>query len=154
MIVKCNVSFSPGRNIPSLTLLPFSPLSLFIASLLVTFFPTKAESSTSMIRSPAIRPTFSDGPPGITLFTCIVSSLIVNCIPIPLKCPLSPEFTSSKSFAGIYEECGSSSERINGMVFSTRSVILTVSTYESFTILSNALILLDEPFITPNLFPE
>jgi carboxyl-terminal processing protease len=30
---------------------------------LVTILPTKAESSISTMRSPAIKPTFSDGPP-------------------------------------------------------------------------------------------
>ena len=38
----------------------------------------KRLSLTITMRSPAIRPTFSDGPPGITLFTCIVSSWMVN----------------------------------------------------------------------------
>ena len=139
---------------PSFTLVPFSPFSLFMASVFVTFLPTKAESSTSIMRSPAISPTFSDGPPGITLFTCIVSSLIVNWIPIPLKCPFSSEFTSSSFCAGIYDECGSSSDNISGIVFSTRSSIFTVSTYESFTILSKAFILFDDPLIAPSLFPE
>ena len=56
---------------------------------------------SSIMRSPAIRPTFSDGPPWMTLFTWMVSCWMVNWIPIPLKLPFKSEFTASRSFAGI-----------------------------------------------------
>ena len=36
----------------------------------------------SMMRSPAIRPTFSDGPPWMTLFTWMVSCWMVNWIDV------------------------------------------------------------------------
>ena len=152
--VKCSSSFSPGRYTPSLTLLPFSPFRRFMASSLVTIFPTKAESSTSTIRSPAISPTFSDGPPWMTLFTWMVSFWMVNWIPMPLKLPLRSAVTASRSLAGIYEECGSSSERICGMASSTRSLILTVSTYWSSMIRNKAFNLLEEVLMMPSLLPE
>ena len=44
----------------------FGPRRRFMMSVVFIFTPAIRVSSTMMIRSPAIRPTFSDGPPGIT----------------------------------------------------------------------------------------
>ena len=153
VIVKLNKSFSPMRFTPNFTWEPFGPFSVRIARSLVTFLPTNKLSSTVTMRSPAISPTFSEGPPWMTALTCIVSFCIVNWIPIPLKLPSNSEFTSSRFWAGIYVECGSSSARFWGMAFSTRSVMFTVSTYWSSTIRSNAFSLLEEPLMIPKRLP-
>ena len=106
-----------------------------------------------MMRSPAISPTFSEGPPCMTLFTWMVSSWMVNWIPMPLKLPFRSAVTASRSFAGMYEECGSSSERICGMASSTSSEMFTVSTYCSSMMWSSALSLFEEVLMMPSLFP-
>ena len=45
---------------------PFGPRRRFMISVVRIFTPAITVSFTSMIRSPAINPTFSEGPPGIT----------------------------------------------------------------------------------------
>ena len=96
-----NVFFVLLRFIPSLTFVPFSPRSIFLISVFGMFMPATAESFIVIIRSPAIRPIFSDGPPGITSFTVTVSVSIVNDMPMPLNEPSRSSLTASSSLAGI-----------------------------------------------------
>ena len=130
VMVKLSSFFADERFIPKSTLESFRPLNFFITlSIGSTLLPTKTVSLIVTIRSPGRIPAFSDGPPGITLTTVIVSFNILNCMPIPLKLPSSSSFTLSRSLAGIYAEWGSNSPIILGIAFSTSLLIFTVSTY-------------------------
>ena len=85
--------------------------------------------SAIMILSPARRPTFSLGPPFMTLTTVAVSCFIRKVTPIPTKSPRICSATSVMSLFGIYTECGSNSDSIELTVLSTISSVFTVSTY-------------------------
>ena len=53
--------------------------------------------STSTILSPALNPTFSEGPPATVVVTSKVSLKILKVIPIPSKFPTSGSFISATS---------------------------------------------------------
>ncbi len=54
-----------------------------------------------MILSPALMPSFSDGPPGITDTIYMVSITMKNSTPIPSKFPSKSSLTFCTSSAGI-----------------------------------------------------
>ena len=68
-------------------------LPLLFIPVLATFSP-----STIMILSPDCMPSCSEGPPDIAEITVIVSSIILNSTPIPLKLPCISSSIFLKSF--------------------------------------------------------
>ena len=89
----------PGRTIPSLTLLSLGPRSRFMISSFDIFTPAMAVSLTLTMRSPATMPTFSEGPLEMVCMTTSVSSIILNCTPMPSKLPSSDSFIDFTSLA-------------------------------------------------------
>ena len=113
--------------ISKLTTEPFFPFNCFISS--CCSIPTRLIVSAFVILSPAIIPAFSEGPPSIACITYTVSLGIVKLMPIPEKLPFRSSLASSALSCEMYEEWGSSSERILGIDCSTSEFIFTVSTY-------------------------
>ena len=104
---------SKGIKVPlRLTvILTFEPEGPFIIRTMLScgvLVPAIILSPTFMIRSPWLRPAFSDGPPGMTLNTTAVSLGTLNWIPIPSKLPASAVSDSVSLTGGRYTECGSS----------------------------------------------
>ena len=87
VIVNLISLFNPLLLICTFTSVPFSPLNLFTTPLFSIPIPATFTLSTVIIRSPEMIPSFSDGPPVIGDTTTIVSSIMLNSIPIPLKPP-------------------------------------------------------------------
>ena len=97
----CNKSGLLFRLIPSFTVLFFAPRNVFITLSRLIFVPEKTESLMVTIRSKGFRPAFSEGPPGITLITRIVSVCILKETPIPLNDPSKSSETAEASSAEI-----------------------------------------------------
>ena len=91
----------PARFIESFTVEPIAPRSVARTESSLIFFPTKSTPSTLIMRSPAMMPTFSEGPPAMTSTTVVVSLSTMNEMPMPPKLPSSSLFTSCRSLAGI-----------------------------------------------------
>ena len=124
----CNNSGLLSRLIPSFTVLFFAPRNTFFTLSGFIFMPAYTESLIVTIRSNNFNPAFSDGPPGITPVTRIVSVCMLKETPIPLNDPSNSSETAEASSAEIYTECGSNSLNIFGTASSTISAIFTVST--------------------------
>ena len=101
MISNSSRSDSPSRRMPTTTRVPFGPLSFFITSSFVMPTPATFSPSTVTMRSPAMMPSRSDGPPGMGLTTMMVSLKMLNCTPMPSKLPLSGSSASFSSSAGM-----------------------------------------------------
>ena len=63
------------------------------------FTPAMAVSLTATMRSPAMMPAFSEGPPLTVCMTRRVSSTMLNCTPMPSKLPFSGSVSSFVSLA-------------------------------------------------------
>ena len=87
LMVKGSNSFTPARNTFTVTVEPFGPRKRRITSSVFIFTPAMTVSFTSMMRSPARMPTFSEGPPDTGWMTKRVSVAILNWIPMPSKFP-------------------------------------------------------------------
>ena len=127
--MKVSTSLIPRLTIPSFTSVPRLPLSRLIISSRSIFTPAMVVSFTLTMRSPAIIPTFSDGPPDTGWIISRVSSTMLNCTPIPSNEPCSDSCIAFVSFAVVYEECGSSSLSMPLMPSSTSFCSSTLSTY-------------------------
>ena len=84
---------------PNLTLEAFLPFMSFMQSSAVMSFPVMSFPSTLTIRSPASNPTFSDGPPLMTLMMRAVSFCLVKDTPMPEKLPFRLSIAASVSLA-------------------------------------------------------
>ncbi|OPZ55238.1 MAG: hypothetical protein BWY89_01402 [Bacteroidetes bacterium ADurb.BinA012] len=78
VIVKSSSSFSPFLKISTSTFVPFGPLSLFCTPVVEIPMPATFSPAMNIILSPAIMPTFSDGPPGMGEIIIIVSFSRLN----------------------------------------------------------------------------
>ena len=126
--VNLSVSPMPDRTTPSSTFVPFGPRRRFMISSFDIFTPAMAVSLTEMIRSPAMIPTRSEGPLDTGWMTMRVSSIILNCTPMPSKLPSSGSFSSFTSLGVEYDEWGSSLLSMPRMPSSTNLTSSTLST--------------------------
>ena len=79
------------------TFVPRGPLRSLIAVEFVTPLPAMRLSPTYTILSPAIIPTFSEGPPFMVFMMVMVSLSIRKVTPIPSKLPWRSSVTSSST---------------------------------------------------------
>ena len=128
VIVKSIRPSMPRRQIPSLTFVPLGPRRRDIMASCDIFTPAMAVSLTVTMRSPAIMPIFSEGPSGIGCTMNSVSSIMLNCTPMPSNEPVRVSLDFSFSFAERYDECGSSSSSMPFMASSTSLALSTSST--------------------------
>ena len=87
--VNSNWSLMPVRTTPSRTFVPLGPRRRFMISSFDIFTPAMAVSLTDTMRSPAMMPTRSEGPLVTGWMTISVSSIMLNCTPMPSKLPFS-----------------------------------------------------------------
>ena len=98
LTVNFSTSGTPRRTMPRLTLVPLGPRRRRIISSRAIFTPAMAVSLTVTMRSPAMMPTFSDGPLLTGWMTSSVSSTMLNCTPMPSKLPCNGSLSAFTSF--------------------------------------------------------
>ncbi len=96
--VNDSVSRMPCLTTPSFTLVPLGPRNRRIISSRGIFTPAIDVSLTVTMRSPACMPTFSEGPLVTGWMTSSVSSIMLNCTPMPSKLPAKGSFMAFTSF--------------------------------------------------------
>ena len=127
--IKASRSAMPLRITVRCTFVPFGPRRRRIISSRAIFTPAMAVSFTATMRSPAMMPTFSEGPPSVGCITMSVSCDTLNCMPTPSNDPCNGSFICFVSLAVVYDECGSSFSNIPRMPSSTSFCSSTESTY-------------------------
>ncbi|CUO99742.1 Uncharacterised protein [Segatella copri] len=94
-----SLSLMPRRTMVRFTVVPLGPRRRFMISSLLILTPEMAVSFTATMRSPAMIPTFSEGPFVTGWITSSVSSTMLNCTPMPSKLPFSGSFIALVSLA-------------------------------------------------------
>ena len=98
-MVKGSSSLNPCRFTFSATFVPLGPRRRRMMSSFDIFTPAMAVSLTMTMRSPAMMPPRSEGPPAMVCITTRVSSIMLNCTPMPSKLPSSDSLSAFTSLA-------------------------------------------------------